>query len=106
MQVTFTVEKPTAQTYFEKNFKDPESKWKDVYTLPRRVMINTDLRIFQYKLLHNILYLNKLLYKFLKRVSHFALFAWNSLKAQFIIFVVVQKQLFYGCSYTILFKTN
>ena len=54
MQVTFTVEKPTAQTYFENNFKDPESKWKDVYTLPRRVMINTDLRIFQYKLLHNI----------------------------------------------------
>ena len=34
------VEKPTAQTYFEKKFQNPELEWKDIYTLPRRVTIN------------------------------------------------------------------
>ena len=105
MQVTFTVEKPTAQTYFENNFKDPESKWKDVYTLPRRVMIK---RIFAYfSINYYIIFyiLTNCFTNFLKKYPTLR-FAWNSLKAQFIIFVLVQKQLFYGCSYTILFKTN
>ena len=44
-------------------------EWKDIYTLPRRVTINTNFRIFQYKLLHNILYLNGVLYKFGKKIS-------------------------------------
>ena len=33
--------------------------WKDVYILPCIVTINTRLRVFQYKLLNNALYLNK-----------------------------------------------
>ena len=61
MQLIVNVEKPTAQTYFEKKFQNPELEWKDIYTLPRRVMINTNLCIFQYKLFHNILYLNEML---------------------------------------------
>ena len=69
MQFVLNVEKPTAQTYLEKNFQNPELKWKDIYTLPRRATINTNLCIFQYKVLHNILYLNKMLYKFGKKVS-------------------------------------
>ena len=31
MQFVLNVEKPTAQTYFEKNFQNPELKWKDIY---------------------------------------------------------------------------
>ena len=61
MQLIVNVEKPTAQTYFEKKFQNPELEWKDIYTLPRRVMINTNLCIFQYKLFHNIFYLNEML---------------------------------------------
>ena len=57
------VEKPTAQKYFEKNFQNPELEWKNIYTLPRHVTINTNLHIFQCKLLRNILYLNEMLYK-------------------------------------------
>ena len=68
MQLILKVEKPTAQTYFEKIFQNPELEWKDIYTLPRRITINTNLRIFQCKLLHNILYLNVMLYKFGKKV--------------------------------------
>ena len=75
MQLRLKVEKPSAQTYFEKAFENPELEWKDKYTLARRVTININLRIFQYKLLHSILYLNVMLYKFGKKVPHFLLFA-------------------------------
>ena len=61
IQLILNVEKPTAQTYLEKKFQNPELEWKDIYTLPRRVTINTNLRIFQYKLSHNILYLHEML---------------------------------------------
>ena len=33
--------------------------WKNVYVLPRIVTINNRLRVFQYKVLNNVLYLNK-----------------------------------------------
>ena len=32
--------------------------------IPRQVIVNTNLSTFQYKLLHNTLYLNEMLYKF------------------------------------------
>ena len=40
-----------------------------IYTLPTRVTINTNLCMFQYKLLHNNLYLNEMLYKFGKKAT-------------------------------------
>ena len=61
MQLILKVEKPIAQTYFAKSFWNPELKWKDVYSLPRRVTINTNFCKFQYTLLLNILYLNEIL---------------------------------------------
>ena len=75
MLLILKVEKPTVQTYFEKIFQNPQLEWKDIYTLPGLVTINTSLRIFQYKLLHDILYLSVMLYKFGEKVSHFVLFA-------------------------------
>ena len=71
MQLILNVEKPTAQIYFKKNFQNLELEWKNIYSLPRGVTINTNLRIFQYKLLHDTFYLNKMLYKFGKKVSPF-----------------------------------
>ena len=38
------LEKLNAQTYSEKDFQNSELEWKDVYILPRRVTINTNLR--------------------------------------------------------------
>ena len=35
-----------------------------------------------------------------KRYPHFAVLSWKSLKAQFIFFILVQKQIFVGCSYS------
>ena len=37
--------------------------WASIYMIPRMVTVESKLRIFQYKLLHNILYLNDRLYK-------------------------------------------
>ena len=43
------------------------SWWKKIYLLPRKVSNDTNLRMFQYKILKNILYLNKQLFIFDKK---------------------------------------
>ena len=55
---------PTSQKHFEIFFPSLSFTSKDVYILPRTVTINTRLRVFQYKLLNNAIYLNKNLYIF------------------------------------------
>ena len=58
--------KPTSQTYFENLFPNFKSDWKSIYLLRKRVTIDTNLRMFQYKLLNNFLYLNNMLFRFEK----------------------------------------
>ena len=55
---------PTSRIYFEKKIPRYNFQWRDIYTLPRKVTINAYLRSFQYKILNNILYLNKKLHNF------------------------------------------
>ena len=57
-------QKQTAQTYFENEFNETNFDWKKIYLLPRKVTTDTKLRNFQYKILNNILLLNKLLFRF------------------------------------------
>ena len=52
----------TSQKYFDKIF--PDFDWKKIYILPRVVTLNSFQRNFQYKILHNVLYLNKMLFTF------------------------------------------
>ena len=47
--------KPTSQIYSEKNFASRELDCRVIYTLPRKVTINTYLRSFQHKILNNSL---------------------------------------------------
>ena len=54
---------PTAQRTMEALLQEPSIEWSLVYMLPRKVTIDTSTRIFQYKILNNILYLNNRLYK-------------------------------------------
>ena len=61
-------EKSTSQSYYEKLLETKNLNWKEIYILPRKVSVHTNLCIFQYKILNNILFLNKLLFKF-KNVS-------------------------------------
>ena len=48
---------PTTQKYFEIFFPSLSFTWKDIYVLPHIATINTRLRVFQYKVLNNTLYL-------------------------------------------------
>ena len=64
MQLVLKEEKSAAQT----DFHNPE--WKDIC-----VTINTKLLIFQYQLLHNIMYLNKMLHKSRKKVFQLCSFS-------------------------------
>ena len=95
MQLILKIEKPTTQTYFDKIFKNPELEWKDVYTLPRRVTINTNLHIFQHKLLNNILYLNEMLH-FGEKVPPLGFFYMEEAESPFHLFHFCVRQLVGG----------
>ena len=47
-------------------FQDLTLQWKQIYILPRITTTDSKLRCFQYKLLHNTLYLNQKLFLFCK----------------------------------------
>ena len=53
---------PTIQKYFCKVFPNENFDWKKIYILPKVAAINSFQRNFQYKILHNILHLNKMLF--------------------------------------------
>ena len=60
--------KPTAQQNIETKLRSVASQtinldWKIIYMLPRKTVISTSIRMFQYRLLNNILYFSKCLYK-------------------------------------------
>ena len=59
LQVSLNNTKTTSQIYFEKLFLNKEIEWKCIYLMPRRVTVDTNLRIFQYTILNNVLYLNE-----------------------------------------------
>ena len=54
---------PTAQRTMEALLQEPNIEWNLIYTLSRKVAIDTSTRVLQYKILNNILYLNNRLYK-------------------------------------------
>ena len=51
---------PTSKQYFTGKFDIPgdADSWKNTYSLPRKVTLDSKTRIFQYKILNNILCLN------------------------------------------------
>ena len=53
---------PTSKAYYTIKFPSFESHWLQMYLLPRKVTKNAYDRMFQYKILNNILFLNKKLY--------------------------------------------
>ena len=61
--------KPTSLVYFENLFREQELNWKKIYILPQKVSLDCNVRSFQYKVLNNVLYLNKKLFIFGKTCS-------------------------------------
>ena len=68
LQVSLNNSKTRSQLYFEDLFQIKDIDWKHLYLLPRRVIVDTNLRIFQYKILNNVLYLDEKLFGF-KKIS-------------------------------------
>ena len=58
-----------SQKYLNELFKTDSFDWKQIYLLPRLVTLDSYSRSFQYKILNNVLYLNKKLFKFRKSTS-------------------------------------
>ena len=56
--------KYSSNFYFENLFNDNDFDWAAIYMLPRLATYNTNMRSFQYKLLSNVLFLNKKLHIF------------------------------------------
>ena len=57
--ISSNVSKPTSNIYFEKLFEYTTLDWNKIYLSPRLATIDTTLRSFQYKILSNVLFLNK-----------------------------------------------
>ena len=92
MQISEKYEKPTSQLYYERYFNKFDFDWKLIYLLPRMVTVDTKLRVFQYKILNNILFVNKMLFKFRKVESPLCSFC----KAEDETYI----HLFYRCTKT------
>ena len=54
---------PTAQNSLEQYLGKSEIDWEEVYLTPLKITIESQLGVFQYKILNNILYLNNRLFK-------------------------------------------
>ena len=57
------VKAPTSQKSLEKLLCRQDLDWASIYMIPQMDTVESKLRIFQYKVLNNILYLNDRLYK-------------------------------------------
>ena len=91
MQLLLKYDKPTCQDYHEKKFDEYDFNWKLIYGIPRIATYETKSHIFQYKLLNNVLYLNKKLF-------HFGIISQS--KCSFYeLYDETLQHLFYECTY-------
>ena len=55
---------PTSQKFFDNLFPNIELPWKEIYLTPRKATANSYLSCFNYKIINNVLYLNRKLFQF------------------------------------------
>ena len=60
---------PTSQKYFDSLFPNIELPWEEIYLTARKATANSYLRCFNYKIINNVLYLNKKFFQFSKTQS-------------------------------------
>ena len=97
----------TSKTYFTKlPWKitwNSKLELEKICILPRKVSIDANLRMFQYKILNNILFLNKLPFRFKKDRSPLCSFCNSANETPLHIFYILILQSDYGTSFSILF---
>ena len=57
------IARPVCEQLFSSTFDIQENDWSQIYILPFKCTIEVKMRVFQFKLSHNILYTNNRLYK-------------------------------------------
>ena len=57
-------EQTASRLYYQKKFSNTNLDWKKIYLLVCIATKDSTIRAFQFKLLNNVLYLNKMLFKF------------------------------------------
>ena len=67
--ISATDHQPTSQKYFDNLFPNVELPWKEIYLTVVKVTANSHLRCFNYKIINNVLYLNKKPFQFGKTQS-------------------------------------
>ena len=88
--------KPTSQENISRFLGINEINWSEVYMTPRRVTIESSLRIFQYNLLNNCLYLNNDYQNLTRILVPYVYCAMKYLKKCCIFFVYVLRHKNYG----------
>ena len=86
-------EQTASRLYYQKEFSNTNLAWKKIYLLVCIATKDSPIRAFQFKLLNNVLYLNKMLFKFGK--SGWPLYFFYNVKDE------TPYHLFYKCSHTI-----
>ena len=95
IEISGKSKKPTFKLYYERYLNKFDFYWKLIYLLPRIVTVDTKLRVFQYKILNDILYVNTMIFKFRKVVLPLCSFC----KAEDETYI----RLFYRCRKTSIF---
>ena len=98
LQVSLNDTKTKPQIYFRRLFPNKEIEWKCIYVvwLLRRVTIDTNLLIFRYKILNNVLNLNEKLFKFKIVSSTLCYFLIQKMKALYTLLTLAAKQNLFG----------
>ena len=97
---------PSAQQYFISKFGGNDIEWSQIYLIPHSRSIDMKTRIFQFKILNNILYLNARLYKMGIVSSSKCYLCSESNKTTTHLFLSAECLQVYGQLYKIMFKTT
>ena len=93
LQISLNNSKTRSQLYFEDLFQSKDIYWKDIYLLPRRVTVDTNLRIFQCKILNRVLYLNEKLLDLKRFHLHSVLSGSLKMKHRYAFFMGALKRI-------------
>ena len=105
MQLCLKYDKPTCQSYHKKNFDDYDFNWKLTYRITRITTLETKIRIFQYKLLNNVIYLNKKLFQFgIISQSECSICEFHMMKHHTIFFTNARMHKIYGTNFVYIFQ--
>ena len=76
----------TSQKYFDNLFPDIKLPWKKIYVTAQKVAANRHLRCFNFKIINNVLYLNKKLFLFGQTQSPLCSFCHTKSPTKLLVF--------------------